>query len=290
MINLCCESFIYFKNTFHFKKWMDEISENIYPIPFNFSSPGYWQIVINNHKYYCRLDLIKYTSYINYTFYMLVLNISTTLNIDIAPSKNEYKFNIKAFELNEDSIKRQVFEENHILDNLVSENEIAKLPLPISIKLYSQNLKIIELLFYSITTKKQDYKIDLDNNNNISKNKNLLTYNNQKDTFLNTYKNKYKFIEDCQLAEACLLAEACQLAEDLQLAEPSSPPAQPGPKLDSCPFCLKVLDPKALKVLNPCGHSFCARCCDRLFMTSPVRCPCCRKITTSSIKVYGLTT
>ena len=111
----------------------------------------------------------------------------------------------------------------------------------------------------------------------------LSSINNKK---INTNKNSINSLiehaKEDDITETKLNKFYCKLAS-LEIAP------QPVPKFDNCPICMEELNPKeGIKALNPCGHLYCTRCCNQLFMTSQVSCPTCRTDSISSIKLFGL--
>lgn len=242
----CCEAISYLDNSVQLIRWIQEriSSENIRCLPFNFRSPGYWELEINNQRYYSRLALIKDTNKINRTFYILVLIISTSPNMEYfqdTPSPNEYLFNIKVFELNHDSNERQVFEENHMVANLVCYETRNNFPNRMFDLFSKHNQKVINSLFgVSINKYINDKKNDINHN----------------------------IFKACQSSDQPV--EVCQLAEVVQ----------PAPQQDICCICLDDLDVESeITTLKPCDHKLHIGCCNRLFetcMNSQVKCPLCR--------------
>lgn len=287
----CCEAISYLDTSDQLILWIQELisSENIRCLPFNFRSPGYWELEINNQRYYSKLALIKDTNNINRTFYILVLIISTSPNMEYfqdTPSPNEYRLNIKVFELNHDSNERQVFEENHMVANLVCYETRNNFSNRMFDSLFKHNQKVINSLFgESINQyiKPYDYIInniiiyDLKNNNIVI---NDLKNNNIIKTLLFNNENKLLDIDKDELCRLIEIFKACQSSDQpvevCQLDEIT----QPAPQIDICSICLDDLDDEnEITTLKPCDHKLHIGCCNRLFetcMTSQVRCPLCR--------------
>lgn len=287
----CCEAISYLDTSDQLIRWIQErmSSENIRCLPFNFRSPGYWELKINNQRYFSHLALIKGPTCINRTFYILVLIISTSPNFEYyrdTPSPHQYQFNIKVFELNEDSNKRQVFEENHMVANLVCYETRNNFPNQMFDLLSKHNQKVIKSLF-DVNINKYINTIEYNINNiiiNNQKNNNIiinyLKNNNIIKPKLFDNENKLLDIDKDELRKLTEIFKACQSSEQpvevCQLAEVT----QPAPQLDICSICLDDLDNEnEITTLKPCDHKLHIGCCNRLFetcMTSQVKCPLCR--------------
>lgn len=287
-----------------FYNWIQERLNNLYHIPNGFCTPGYWEIHINEKIYHARIALVENPSTINKIYYHLVLVISETPNLNpvtSSPLPNEMRFNIMVFKSNTIDFDR--FTRDQWVANLIEEERKKNIfPEKMFKDLLRENKMVLEQLFGSKNIEIKKYFIQNIQNNIYKNNINI-------DPKLDIFSKIITKIENLKpiktstilnsdfpttVEEFCHTRSSVSKGNDIATVSHNEERSESEVckyigQLNSCSICLETFNKDSgIKTLNPCGHVFCSGCCEHLFMTSKVKCPCCRTEVVNSLPIFGL--